>query len=311
MDKFEIKKAVRANFIPLFAIYGRSGSGKTYSALLQARGIAGPKGKVILIDSENHRGELFADDPIIGGYDHIDLTPPFSSGRYKEAFNLAMSAKPDVVVIDSMSHEWEAEGGVCEVAAENERKGSPGFHNWKAPKVESRKLRLHLTRAGCPVICCLRASYKTTMEKDEKGKNQVFKNDYLSPIQDAEFIYDMSNHIWLDENHIIHVSKPGTKEMNDCYPKNGMMTVEVGANIAKWCKSVGKKVDPLADLKKELLDTAKDVGFVDSKLNGVGLVDAIQAKFIELEWIRPGAKLSALGEVDLGAIIQKLSEYGS
>ena len=101
---FEIKPATRQGVKPLVGFYGRSGSGKTMSALLFARGLVGHKGRLVLVDSENGRGSLFA-DIIPGGYSVIDLDAPFTPERYQDAIASAETSA-DCVVVDSLSHEW-------------------------------------------------------------------------------------------------------------------------------------------------------------------------------------------------------------
>ena len=71
---FEIKKATRVGINPLIEIYSESGCGKTFSALLLARGMAGPSGKIVVADSESGRASLYADvHPETGGFDTFDL----------------------------------------------------------------------------------------------------------------------------------------------------------------------------------------------------------------------------------------------
>ena len=55
---FEIKKATRRGVIPLIGLCSESGCGKTYSALLLARGYVGPVGKIVVIDTEPSRQSL-------------------------------------------------------------------------------------------------------------------------------------------------------------------------------------------------------------------------------------------------------------
>src|ERR1035437_731314 len=117
MSDFEIRPATRQGVKPLVGFYGKSGSGKTMSALLLARGLVGPQGRVCLIDTENGRGSIFA-DLIPGGYSVMDVDAPFSPDRYQKAIATAEKSA-GVVVVDSMSHEWSGEGGVLDMQ-ENE-----------------------------------------------------------------------------------------------------------------------------------------------------------------------------------------------
>ena len=81
---FEIKRASRVGINPLIVAYSESGCGKTYSALLLARGLAGPSGKITVADSESGRASLYA-DVLPGGFDTFDLAAPFTPDRYCEA----------------------------------------------------------------------------------------------------------------------------------------------------------------------------------------------------------------------------------
>src|SRR6185369_4310727 len=67
-----IKKASRTGVKPLIGFYSESGCGKTMSGLLLARGLVGPSGKIVMIDTESGRGSLYA-DVIEGGYDVLEF----------------------------------------------------------------------------------------------------------------------------------------------------------------------------------------------------------------------------------------------
>jgi signal recognition particle GTPase len=98
--------------VPLMVgLAGTSGSGKTYSALLLAAGIAGEGGKVGFIDTEAGRGSMYADDQNIidalpgGEYLIKRLTEPFTPKKYADAINEAIKGGVTALVIDSASHE--------------------------------------------------------------------------------------------------------------------------------------------------------------------------------------------------------------
>ena len=111
---FKIERADRSKSKVCVALAGDSGSGKTLSSIRLARGLVGEKGRIGYIDTEQHRASLYAG--YYGGFDVISLEPPFSPERYEEAVRTFKDAGYDVVVIDSMSHEWEGTGGVLEMA---------------------------------------------------------------------------------------------------------------------------------------------------------------------------------------------------
>lgn len=238
MSDFQIKKATRQGVKPLIGLYSESGCGKTYSSLLLARGLVGPSGKIVMIDSESGRGSLYA-DVLPGGYETLQLDPPFTPARYMQAMVAVEQSGAVVGVIDSASHEWEGISGVLDMAAQNEeRSGKPGLHNWKAPKLEHAKFMLKLLQSPLPWVVCLRAKYKTRQIK-EHGKTQIVKDDVTTPIQAEDFIFEMTAHAEILQDHSIRLTKCSHPALRECFPKDGPITVKHGELIAKWCAAPG------------------------------------------------------------------------
>lgn len=105
---FIIKKAVRKAKKLRVGLSAASGFGKTYSSLLLAKGLCkGDLSKVCVIDSEKDSASLYAD---LGAYSTINLEAPFSPERYIEAIEAAERAGFEVIIVDSITHEWEGEG---------------------------------------------------------------------------------------------------------------------------------------------------------------------------------------------------------
>ena len=274
---FEIKQASRVGINPLIVAYSESGCGKTYSALLLARGLAGPKGKIVVADSESGRASLYA-DVLPGGFETFEIAAPFSPSRYVEAIDAIESSGAAVGIIDSGSHEHEGPGGVLDMAMENEhRSGRAGLHNWKTPKFEHAKYVQRLLRIKIPIIICLRAKFKTRQGKDDKGKTVIIKDDYVSPIAAEDFIFEATAHFQINPNHSIILTKCSHPSLRDCFPKDKTMpiSVESGQKLAAWCSSAGSPAgvsalgatvssagDPDAEkkaLKKELWELLKNV----------------------------------------------------
>ena len=119
----EIRKAQRKQAKIKLALQGPSGSGKTMSALLLASGLTSYS-KIAVIDTENHSADLYAH---LGDYNVLQLSQPFSPERYIKAIETCEQAKMEVIIIDSISHEWEGVGGILDVHG-----AMPGnsFTNW-------------------------------------------------------------------------------------------------------------------------------------------------------------------------------------
>ena len=103
------RKAERRKAKLRLAITGPAGSGKTYGALLVAKGLGG---KTVLIDTENGSGDLYATE---FEYDVGAITAPYSPQKYLEAIHSAEQAGYDIIIIDSLSHAWAGEGGLLEM----------------------------------------------------------------------------------------------------------------------------------------------------------------------------------------------------
>lgn len=249
---FEIKRATRVGIRPLIGIYSESGCGKTYSALLLARGMVGPSGKIVMVDSESGRGSLYA-DVIPGGYDTLEIRQPFSPARYVDAIDAVENSKADIGIIDSASHSWEGVGGVLDMAAEIEAKsGKTGLHCWKTPKLEHAKFMLRLLQSSVPWIVCLRAKYKSRQTKVD-GKTQIIKDEATSPIHDEAFIYEMTVHFEILQNHTIIVTKASHPELRKCFPtdKSEPISIKHGELLAKWCSNPSGATtnDPQSEIK--------------------------------------------------------------
>lgn len=104
------QKALRQQAKLRLALTGPSGSGKTYSALLIAQGLA-PGGRIALLDTERGSGALYAH---LTDYDVATFAPPFTPERYVQFVRDAEAAGYDVLIIDSLSHEWAGAGGILD-----------------------------------------------------------------------------------------------------------------------------------------------------------------------------------------------------
>ena len=261
---FEIKPATRTGIKPLIGIYSESGCGKTMSSLLLARGLVGPSAKIVMLDTESGRGSLYA-DVIPGGYEVMEMRESFSPSNYIAAIQAVEKSGAAVLVIDSGSHEWEGLDGVTDMAmqisqarASKWNKGWDGvvqFGDWKQPKMEHQKFMLKMLQSPLPIIVCLRAKKKSHQTKGTKemadagiiesrniGKSLVIKDEFSSPIQAEDFIFEMMAHAEILQNHCIILTKCSHPSLRDCFPKDQTtpISIEHGQKLAAWCASAGQ-----------------------------------------------------------------------
>ncbi|HXJ56937.1 MAG TPA: hypothetical protein VNU68_09755 [Verrucomicrobiae bacterium] len=250
--KFVSHKATRVNVRPLIALYAESGCGKTFSSLLLARGFVGPDGEIALADTESGRGDLYA-DVIPGGYTTYPMEPPFDPESHIQLIDEIENSGAKIGILDSGSHEWEGRGGVCDMANQiEESTGKTGLHVWRHPKMQHALFMQRLLRAKIPWIICLRAKYKTKQTKDERGKTAIVKDDYTSPIQAEDFIFEMTVHGEIGPDHAFHLTKCSHPALRECLPNNARITVEHGQKIAAWCAG-GAAVQSSGQDRKKLM----------------------------------------------------------
>lgn len=196
----------RANRVRI-ALLGPSGSGKTYTALRLARTLAGPTGRIAVIDTERGSASLYSDEPgIAGEFDALELDT-FGPDRYTEAINAACAAGYDVVIVDSLSHAWSGKGGALELVddAATRAKGNK-FVGWRDVTPMHNDMIEAMLQATAHVIVTMRVKMEYVQEKDEKGRT-VIRKVGLQPIQRDGMEYEFDVIADVDMDHHVSVGK--------------------------------------------------------------------------------------------------------
>jgi len=229
-NKLTLRKAERKQSKVRIGMSGPSGSGKTYSALLMARGITTGWDKVVMIDTENGRGDLYSD---LGEYDIITLEAPFTPERYIEAIAICEKAGKEVIVIDSSSHEWEGKGGCLEsneLLAQTKFRGN-SWAAWSVTTPRHQKFIEAIVQSKCHVIVTMRSKTETIQTEDKKIKKVGMKE-----IQRAGFEYEFTLTFMLDrEGHYAVAEKDNTHLFDKKDPF--VITTQNGEAIRDWNES--------------------------------------------------------------------------
>ena len=192
MSIFKIEEATREGARLVVGLGGVSGGGKTATALQLAWGMANyDSRKVGLMCTENRRGRLYSDAlKDANGKVHKfmigDLTPPFSPARYIEGIQAFVDAGVEVLVIDSVSHEWEGIGGCEDIA----HAGNPKNPKWNDAKREHKSFMNALLQSPLHIIVCMRAREKVKLVK-VNGKTEYEPQGVL-PIQEKNFTFELT-----------------------------------------------------------------------------------------------------------------------
>lgn len=262
------------------AVAGGTNSGKSYSALRLARGIAGPKGKVAVVDTEGgrilHLKDHFA-------FDVVMMDPPHRPGRYADAAKAAEDAGFDVVVFDSFSMEWVGIGGVLDwQASDFERMGGQEkmkLVSWIKPKMAHKAMVYSFLQRRIPIVFSIRAE-----EKAKKIGSDV-KSEW-GPICSKTFPFEVTVSFMLMQNRqgVIDLSLPHKLEgaHRPIFRDGDQLSEEHGAALAAWASGGMAQATPEPTKKRTLRDwieeaiteinDAPDVGallrLIDAQMDG-------------------------------------------
>lgn len=228
---FTFVKAERTQLNPKIELFGPSNSGKSYTALLLARGMVGPSGKIAVINTEANRGEIYATE---FDYDILNLEPPYTPERYVEAMQSAVDAGYDVLIVDSASHEWDGEGGILE---QNNKMGGK-WSNWAKLTPRHNLFVNWFVDSKIPVIMTMRGKDEYLVGENERGKQTIEKVG-MGARQRSGLEYEAHLAFRLDMEHNAHIEKDNTHLFEGSIRKLG---VEDGKRIIEWARQ-GKSIE--------------------------------------------------------------------
>jgi hypothetical protein len=225
MDTFQFKPAVRTQRLLRLALMGPTGSGKSYTALQLAKGIAGPLGRIALVDTENHSASLYADDV---AFDTLALTT-FSPDRYIEAIHAAEDAGYGVLVIDSLSHAWAGKEGALEQVDKKAGTGN-SFAAWRTVTPLHNSMVDALVHCKLHLIVTMRVKTEYALEKDDRGK-MVPRKIGMQPVQRDGLEYEFDVVADMHEATLTI----GKTRFSEYHGKQFTRPGErVGADLVKW-----------------------------------------------------------------------------
>lgn len=235
----QFQKAERKKSKLRLALTGPSGSGKTYGALLVGKGLGG---KIAVIDTEKGSAALYSH---LVDFDVLDLEPPYTPERYRQAVKLAVDNGYNVVIIDSITHEWSGSGGCLELNDEIAKAKYRGntWSAWNDTKARHRAFIDDLLACPAHVIVTMRSKTETA-QVEVNGRKQVQKLGMKSEQNDG-IEYEFTT--VLDLVHDGNFAIP-SKDRTGLFPPNSnpfKLSENIGQELAEWLES-GKPI-PTAD----------------------------------------------------------------
>lgn len=233
MSIITIEPATREGMRFLISLYGLSETGKTLSGLKLAAGMEPNPAKRGLLDTEGgQRGRAYVDH-IQGGYLYGALTPPFTPERYIEAIAEFEKAGVNVLVIDSVSHAWFAEGGILDMVENATQKND--LAKWAGPKRRLGKMTKRILSSDMHIILCSRAK-EPLIEGVVDGRKTLVKGPVV-PIQEKSLRYDMTIMAQMLGDGKFTVAAPQGKcpgVLRDVFAASPVMSEETGRRLIAW-----------------------------------------------------------------------------
>lgn len=258
------QKAKREQVWLKVLLSGASGSGKSYSALKLATGIAKQCGsKIAYIGTEGSRNKYYSDE---FDYDLLELEEPFESEKYIEAIDAAVDAGYKVLIIDSMSHEWKWLNDIHDKMPGN------SFQNWGKIKPRHHRFLDRVLNSPIHVISTARGKDDWVLE-DKNGK-QVPKKVGMGQQQDKDISYEYTVSLMIaQDTHVASADKDNTKLFDGRFD---VLTEKDGVRLYEWAnkgdapaqkkespkyeESQMSEEDTIKAIKKEIISTCTSLG---------------------------------------------------
>ena len=237
---------------------GASGFGKTYSALLMAYGMTNDRSKIAVIDTENCSANLYAH---LGVYGVLQLNEPYAPERYIEAIKTCENASIEVIIIDSISHEWNGSGGCLEI---HDKMGGR-FQDWAKLGPRHQEFINAILSSSCHIITTTRRKTDYSMDVGSNGKTKVIKHGTKEITRDG-YEYELTLNFELINNQ--HMAMP-SKDRTGLFVGKPEFVINsaTGRKLIEWCQSSSLKKE--ATLEVNSCTTLEGLRHIYSKYNSI------------------------------------------
>ena len=205
-------------------LQGPSGSGKTMGALLTAFGLCGDWNRVAIVDTENHSAELYAH---LGTYNVLALNGPYTPEKYIQAIELCEKAGMEVIIIDSVTHEWE---NLLEYHSSLQ---GNSFTNWGKITPRHNDFVQKILQSPCHIISTTRTKQDYVL--NERNGKMVPEKVGLKSVQRDGLEYEFTLVFDLDMKNNATASKDRTRLFFG--KPEQKLSLETGKLIREWCNT--------------------------------------------------------------------------
>lgn len=224
-----------------------SGGGKSYTSLRLAAGFAkrlktldGKDHRIAYINTEGNRGELYADQ---FDYDILDLKPPYEPEAYIEAIDDAIEEGYDILILDSLTHEWSGKGGCLEI--HSNIKGKDSYMNWRTVSPRHEAFMEKILDSQVHIFATVRGKDAYERSSNEKGRVSYEKmavgydqRKNLEYLFFTSFMIDLKSH-----------KAEAVKDNTNIFTMNERLTEKHGRKLCDWAYNT--TADDVQKMKEE------------------------------------------------------------
>lgn len=243
-------KAKKEKIYLKILLAGASGSGKSYSALKLATGITNKAGgRIAAIDTEAGRIRYYANE---FDFDDLQLEEPYTPEKYIDAINQAVDGGYNVLIIDSITHEWN-----YILDQVDKIPGTNSYTKWGKLTPRHNKFTEKIIQSPINIIATVRGKDAYVLEQDKNGK-QVPKKVGLGYTQRDGLEYEYTVTFNIDQtNHVSTAQKDNTHLFENRYE---MLTEKDGEALYDWANSGEEPAFNITRAQQEIIELATALG---------------------------------------------------
>lgn len=233
-----LRRAQRSKKKLKILMAGPAGSGKTFSSLLLAHQLTQNWETVGILDTENGSADLYSH---LGPYACEIMKPPFDPSRYVKAVQLFQKEGIECMILDSISHAWDGEGGILDI----QQKYGGRFQDWQKTNTHYQAFVQAILQSDMHMICTVRKKQDHVIE--EVNGKKVVRKVGLKEVQREGLEYEFDVAFDIQMNHYALASKDRTGVFDGDVPFK--IDELVGMKLKTW--SEGEQVVEAAPFEEQ------------------------------------------------------------
>ena len=171
----------------------------------------------------------------LGNYNVLGLEKPFNPERFIESIEVCEKASMEVIIIDSISHEWEGAGGILNIHG---NMTGNSFTNGNKVTPRHNAFIQKMLQSKCHIIATIRSKQDYVL--NEVNSKMVPVKVGLKGVAREGTDYELTIVFDLDMKHNATASKDRTRLFQD--KASWVITEATGKRILNWCKEGKTKV---------------------------------------------------------------------